>query len=338
MKLFNTKLPNPTIVPSGELKQLSVVDLKTSVANPRMLFDPIPLRELKESIRKHGVLVPITVYKKPGQDIYSILDGERRYRCCKELESEGVEIKIPANIVHPPDKVAGVLYMFSIHNFREQWELMPTALSLKEVMKDLNETDPKVLSSLTGLSQTQVERCKWLLSYPEKYQQMSMHPDPLKRVPANFWIEAFPVFKIYDDKLPLFIQEKGREVIIDTFLNKKEQGKIKSVIDFRKIRDAYSRVKENKEDETKFLNKLKEFADNKDLDITDAFDNFLPPRNIKTALKACDDFTEKLERLKLEYSTENRGELVTALEKVRRYVEKVLSELKDAGSSEDNGS
>ncbi len=337
MKLFNSKTLNHTIIPSGELKQLKVVDLKTSLSNPRMLFDPLPLQELKESIRKHGVLVPITVYKKPGQDLYSILDGERRFRSCQELEKEGIEIKIPANIVRPPTKVAGVLYMFSIHNFREQWELMPTALSLKEVMSDLNERDPKALSLLTGLSQTQVERCKWLLSYPEKYQQMSMHPDPAKRVPANFWIEAFPVLKIYDDKLPLFIQEKGREAIIDVFLDKKEKGKIKSVIDFRKIRDAYSRVKENKEDETKFLNKLKEFADKKDLGISDAFDNFLPPRNIKTALKACEDFTDKLDRLRLEYSTENRKELVAALEKVRSYVEGLLSELKDAGLRENEG-
>jgi len=210
MKISNVKDPRQRVIPSGVLKQLTVADLKTSYTNPRRLFDPIPLYELKESIRKHGVLVPITVYKKPGQEIYSILDGERRYLCCKELEEEGVKIKIPANIVHAPGKIDGVLYMFSIHNFREQWELMPTALSLKEIMNELKETDNKELSSLTGLSPTQVERCKWLLSYPVRFQEMSLDKDPSKRIPANFWIEAYPVLSIYEDKLPLFIQEKGR--------------------------------------------------------------------------------------------------------------------------------
>jgi len=335
MKLFSNKPPNPTIVPSGELKQLTVAELKTSVTNPRQLFDPEPLQELKESIRKHGVLVPITVYKKAGQDLYSILDGERRYRCCKELEEEGIIKEIPANIVKPPDKIAGVLYMFSIHNFREQWELMPTALSLKEVMDELKEKDNKELASLTGLSPTQVERCKWLLSYPEQFQKMSLHKDPTKRIPSNFWIEAYPVLKIYEEKLPLFVQEKGREAIIQSLVDKKNKGKIKSIIHFRKIQDAYSRAKGNKEDEDKFLDKLKEFITNKNMEIPEAFDNFLPPRNIKTALKACSDFTEKLDRLKLEYTTDNKEELVEALEKVRNFVENILTELKGVGSEDE---
>ncbi len=321
----------PTIAPSGELKQLTVAELKTSVTNPRQLFDPIPLQELKESIRKHGVLVPITVYKKAGQDIYSILDGERRYRCCKDLEKEGIKINIPANIVNPPTRIAGVLYMFSIHNFRENWELMPTALSLKEVMNELKENDNKKLASLTGLGPTQVERCKWLLSYPERFQRMSLHEDPIKRIPSNFWIEAYPVLKIYEEELPLFIQEMGREALIQCLVDKRNNGKIKSVIHFRKIQDAYSRAKDNKEDERKFLEKLKEFITEKDLEIPETFDNFLPPRNIKTALKACNDFMDRMDRLKLEYTTENREELVEALEKVRNFVDNILTELKNVG-------
>ncbi len=42
--------------------------------------------------------------------------------------------------------------MFSIHNFREQWELMPTALGLKVVMEKLETTDSKELNKLTRLS------------------------------------------------------------------------------------------------------------------------------------------------------------------------------------------
>lgn len=324
-----------TITPSGELKQLTIEELKPSVTNPRQIFDPKPLDELKESIREHGVLVPITVYKMAGQNIYSILDGERRYLCCKELKSEGNPITIPANIVNPPNKIAGILYMFSIHNFREQWELMPTALSLKEVMEDLNERDNKKLSSLTGLSTTQVERCKWLLSYPEKFQAMSLHKDPTKRIPSNFWIEAYPTLKILEDELPLFIQEMGREAIIQSLVDKRNKGKIKSIIHFRKIQDAFLRTKGNRDDKDKFLEKLKEFIIDKELEIPVAFDNFLPPRNIKSALKACDDFVEKIDRLKLEYATENKDELTEKLIKVRDFVEKILEDLQEVGIKND---
>ena len=153
------------VVPAGVLKRLLVKDIKPSQNNPRHLFDPEPLNELKESIRQHGVLVPITVFQIRGQEKYAILDGERRYRCCFELEEEGKDIDIPANVVFPPTKIAGLLYMFSIHNFREQWELMPTAISLQTVIDELKEDDNKKLSKLTGLSETQIERCKILLSF-----------------------------------------------------------------------------------------------------------------------------------------------------------------------------
>ena len=137
----------PPVVPIGRLKQLSPDEVKPSTNNPRHLFDDAPMQELKKSIAAHGVLVPVTVFQQRGQTKYSILDGERRYRCVVDLTKEGVRgpdkapLKLPANIVEPPSKIAGMLYMFSIHNFRESWELMPTALSLKIVMDELGEED-----------------------------------------------------------------------------------------------------------------------------------------------------------------------------------------------------
>src|SRR6266404_4958270 len=100
------------VLPSGELVQLTTDDIIPSRNNPRQLFDPRPLKTLKENIRVHGVLVPLTIYKPRGQKKYSILDGERRYHCCVELEDEGTKITIPANVVTPPTKIAGLLYMF----------------------------------------------------------------------------------------------------------------------------------------------------------------------------------------------------------------------------------
>ena len=128
------------VVPIGTLKQLAVDEVVPSRNNPRLLFDPEPLEVLRDSIRDKGVLVPITVYPLKGQDKYGILDGERRYRCCADLKAEGLELDIPANVVDPPSRVAGLLYMFSIHQYRQQWELMPTALSLETVMNESQRT------------------------------------------------------------------------------------------------------------------------------------------------------------------------------------------------------
>jgi len=78
----------PAVVPAGELRVLTVDQIKPSTNNPRLLFDPPQLMELKKNIAEHGVLVPITVFQPKGQRQFSILDGERRYRCVVELTNE----------------------------------------------------------------------------------------------------------------------------------------------------------------------------------------------------------------------------------------------------------
>ena len=80
-----------------------------------------------------------------------------------ELANEGIEVKIPANVVDAPDQMASLIYMFNIHQFREQWELMPTALALKSVIEQVGSDDTDELTELTGLSDRQVERCKIIL-------------------------------------------------------------------------------------------------------------------------------------------------------------------------------
>src|SRR5713226_4172434 len=192
------KHPEEVIPRPGVLMRLDPEDIKPSLNNPRHLFDPNELEDLKKSIHEKGVLVPITVYKPKGQTKYSILDGERRYRCVVQLNAEDRDLDLPANVVEPPTKIAGLLYMFNIHNFREAWELMPTALGLKIVIEELGEDDTKALVRLTGLSDAKVERCKKLLLFPEQFQLMSLDPDPTTRIPSNFWIEALPVLDLVE--------------------------------------------------------------------------------------------------------------------------------------------
>jgi ParB/RepB/Spo0J family partition protein len=312
------------VVPSGSLIQLSTGDIIPSRNNPRHLFDLPQLEALKKNIAEHGVLVPITVYRPKGQHKYSILDGERRYRCCVELEEQGRQLTIPANVVEPPTKIAGLLYMFSIHNFREQWELMPTALGLRTVIETLGETDNDVLCKLTGLSQPQVERCKKLLDVPEKYQQLSLDPNPETRIPSNFWIELHPVLELIVDELPALAKELTRDGIIDALLAKYRAGKIKSVIHFRRIMEAYE-IAES--DRTAVLGKLKQYVQNIDLETREAFDEFVVDnRRIQGAVDACNQFLKDIDRLKVDY-TLDRQELRDALKRVRNYAEKLIAKL-----------
>lgn len=320
---LRSKAQSPDVTPTpGVLKRLRPEDIKPSQHNPRHLFDRPELEELKKSIHDKGVLVPITVYQPKGQTKFSILDGERRYRCVLELNAEDRDFDIPANVVEPPTKLAGLLYMFNIHNFREAWELMPTALGLQIVMDELEERDTSALTKLTGLSETQVERCKKLLLFPERFQQMSLDPDPTTRIPPNFWIEALPVLELIEAQLPKLWEQLGRNNIIDKLVGKYRDKKIKSVIHFRRIMEGYVLAEGDPALQSKIVRRLEKFILDPSLETRAAFDEFVvDQRRTKNAIDWCENFLASLQRMKLTYITDDadRNDLRKALRQVEEY-------------------
>ena len=150
--------------------------------NPRMLFDREDLRILQDSIKRVGILVPLTVYMEARSKKYFILDGQRRWMCAKAVGLESV----PVNEVSEPSLIQNIVTMFQIHKLRKDWELMPTALKLELLMSELNERREKRLAALTGLDEAVVVRCKKLLSYSKRFQDMMLRPSPEDRVKADF--------------------------------------------------------------------------------------------------------------------------------------------------------
>jgi len=314
------------VVPTSTLKKLKASQVMRSEDNPRRLFDPEPLQDLKDNIRLHGVLVPITVYQLKGQEKFRILDGERRHKCCVELETEGHSVTIPANVVEPPDQLARLLYMFSIHNFREQWQLMPAALGLKLVMKELGESDPQKLSNLTGLSAPQVDRCLVLLTYSERFQKMSLDPDPTTRIPSNFWIEAKPVIDIAEHEFPDLVKDRGRDAIIEKLVAKYRVKSIKSVIHFRRIIEALENSTEN-EDRADVLSVLRRYIEDEKLETRRAFDRFvMEDRKIRDTVDACEAFAKAIQKVRVEHIVE-REAVLAALESTRKFVVDLISRI-----------
>jgi len=319
------------LTPTGQLIQLTYKELVPNVSNPRLLFDPEPLNDLKENIRVHGVLVPLVVFELPGRDKYGIVDGARRHLCCKELADEGIAISIPCNIVKPPTKVAGLLYMFNIHNLRQAWELMPTALGLQTFMRELGETDTKKLSNLTGLSQPQVERCKILMDVADEFRQMSLDTNPKTRIPSNFWIEAMPVVDLTKEVLPDIYSELTKRGFLRLLVEKYRLKKIKSVIHFRRVVEAYENTRETAEGRTQFSRTLRRYIQDLNLETRAAFDGFVEDtRKVRSAIQACEQFIDLLKKARVEHVTERREELAESLKDAQRYIARILSQLEGA--------
>lgn len=230
-------LSNPSTVPTDSLQP--------NPHNPRYLFDPLPLKTLEESIRRVGVLVPLTVFKASGSSKYTILDGQRRWICAQRI---GLS-EVPINAVAEPTTAQNIVTMFQIHKLRKDWELMPTALKLNVLMNELDERGDKQLADLTGLDAAVVTRCKKLLWYPTNYQEMMLYADPEDRVKADFFIE---LYTILTDRVVTRASWFDRDKLIEIFLRKYQNrlSGFKAITDFRKIK-AYIAIARaaNREDE-----------------------------------------------------------------------------------------
>jgi len=243
------------------VKSVKTGDLHPNPHNPRLLFDRAPLKVLKDSIAKVGILVPLTVYWSDGQQQYVILDGQRRWMCAQEVGLKDV----PVNVVAEPTLIQNIVTMFQIHKLREDWELMPTALKLEVLMGELQERNDKRLAELTGLDEAVVSRCKKLLSYPKADQDLMLDLDPDKRVKADFFIELYAVRNDREvNKMPWF----DREMFTSRMLEKyKSRRGIKAVTDFRLMKQHLANAAKAKL-KGSISKKLKEFTFDDALDLS----------------------------------------------------------------------
>jgi len=235
------------------VKSLPTQRLKANPHNPRLLFDREDMNILRESIRHVGILVPLTVYQEQKTGDYVILDGQRRWICAQDVQLKSV----PVNQVAEPTLVQNIVTMFQIHKLRKDWELMPTALKLELLMRELDEKNEKRLADLTGLDEAVVARCKKLLSYPKRYQDSMLDSDPNKRTKADFFIELYPV--INDREVKRFTWFK-KDKFTDDMIKKAEQKGIKAVTDFRIVKQYINNAVKARKIPT-ISKRLQEFAE-----------------------------------------------------------------------------
>lgn len=252
--------PSKLSPPPIGVKTIPTDELFPNPHNPRMLFDKEPLRVLKDSIGKVGILVPLTVYRETKSNRFIILDGQRRWIVAQEL---GLP-KVPVNEVAEPNLVQNIVTMFQIHKLREDWDLMPTALKLEVLMKELQERNEKKLAALTGLDQAVVTRCKKLLDFPRQYQAMMLDPEPTARIRADFFIELYAV---RNDRFVNALKWFQRNDFTDKMLERyRARRGIKAVTDFRTIKQHISNARKAGKDK-EIGERLRAFVDNPELGI-----------------------------------------------------------------------
>ncbi len=153
-----------------DIKGLTEVDIDLIRPNPnqpRKHFDEDALRELSDSIKKHGLIMPIVVNNMEGGK-YMIIAGERRYRAAKMAG----KTKIPVVVREYTDREIKEISL--IENLqREDLNPIEAANAMKQLMDEYHLTQEE-LAERIGKSRPAVTNTLRLLSLsPEVISMVS---------------------------------------------------------------------------------------------------------------------------------------------------------------------
>lgn len=115
------------------VREIDVNRISPNPYQPRKYFNEAAIKELSESIKKHGLLQPIIVVEK--DDNYMLLAGERRFRATKEA-GFGTIRAIVADI-----ESENLRELALIENIqREDLNPIELAIAYKELIEEYNIT------------------------------------------------------------------------------------------------------------------------------------------------------------------------------------------------------
>jgi ParB family chromosome partitioning protein len=150
---------------SGRIQNLLISEIVPNQDQPRRSFEQESINELAISIKRHGVMQPIIVTRKKGQNQYQIVAGERRWRAAghAKLESipaivrsleelEQIEMALIENIQRVD--LSPLEQAMAVYRLQHQFNL-----SLKEVAQRLG----KALSTVSNIGR--------LLQLPDEARQ-----------------------------------------------------------------------------------------------------------------------------------------------------------------------
>jgi ParB family chromosome partitioning protein len=146
----------------GDYSQLRILKLSDIVADPhqpRQYFDEGALKELTESIKRHGVVQPIVVTKK--DNLYEIVAGERRFRASKAAGKK----TIPAIVRSIDDQHR--LELALIENLqRHDLNALETAIAYAKLRDQFNLSLEAIGQAVGGKSVSAVSNTLRLLRLP----------------------------------------------------------------------------------------------------------------------------------------------------------------------------
>lgn len=249
--------------------KLLTLDINKIIANsnqPRKYFDDEKMEELKKSIKNNGLIQPIVV-RKLNTGKYEIIAGERRYRACRDLGMETVQvIKIDAG----NSRSYEISVLENIQ--RENLNPIEEAESYIMLMEVYGYTQEKLAEKL-GKTRSSISNKTRILRLPEAVKEMVKkselsygHARTLLGIQENREIEEL-ARKIISEKYSVRETEKIVKKYTektDKNSEKKEKNNENDVKLYKQnINQNYKENDENNSEKQFLENKLREFFETK---------------------------------------------------------------------------
>jgi ParB family chromosome partitioning protein len=297
--------------------------LQKNPDNPRLIFQAEELSALEESIREQGILVPLTVYRD-GRS-YTLLDGERRWRCATRLGLHTV----PVIVQEKPDRVTNIMMMFAIHNARQDWDPLPAAMKLEELDKIMTKAtgekpSERRLAAAASLTTGEVRRYRKILALPANLRKGLMSelkkPRTEQLLTVDHAIEAVDgVSRLAKTQvIPASETEELVTVIADKFRSKV----LTSTVEPRKL-SRIARAVERKEVTTaKVRSEIARFKSSPKYTINDVFENTVEHADFAHG-------TEQLIRRSLARLNEIKARKIELPPELRKALQELLREVRE---------
>jgi ParB family chromosome partitioning protein len=137
-----------TYMETGRVVFLPVKSIRPNPAQPRKVFSPEALDELADSIRRHGILQPLSV-RRVGTN-YELIAGERRLRAA---QIAGIT-DVPCILMAMDDRESGMAAM--VENLqRQDLDFIEEAMGIRHLLTDFGMSQEQA-ARLLGKSQSAI--------------------------------------------------------------------------------------------------------------------------------------------------------------------------------------
>ena len=166
----NSKISKNKDNKNEENLALNISDIKPNVHQPRSFFDDNSIKELANSIKEQGLLMPILVKKdqnSTNNKKFIIIAGERRWRACKSLKMKTINAIVIKNTSEKSDALAAIIENVQ----REDLSVLEEAIAYDKLTKNYKMKHEDIAKS-TGKSRSYITNLLRVLSLNEGVKKL----------------------------------------------------------------------------------------------------------------------------------------------------------------------